>query len=245
MGVADRRGRGDDRHRICTLQLRSAKLHSVTDSATTTQPLPAGEVSAAETPDLRAAKRQETARRITVSARRLSVAHGVDGFTMDDLAREAGVSRRTLFNYFPGKDDAVLGPAPEVSPESFAVFVAGGPHGSLVADLAEMVVRILREQAETPEEVGLGREAMRSNPRLISLALEHLQDLVESCIGFVEQREGDAFDRTRFDVALTIVVACLHLAMDRFLTGEHGTDLAPLFTSTLRTAHELLAPPAS
>lgn len=196
-------------------------------------------------PDLRATKRQETARRITVAARRLTVEHGVDGFTMDDLALAAGVSRRTLFNYFPGKDDAVLGPAPEVAPETFAVFVAGGPHGSLVADLAEIVVEILRDQRETPEEVALAREAMRSTPRLIALALEHLQELVESCIGHVQQREGEAFDRARFDVALAVVVTCLHLAMDRFLTGEHGTDLAPLFTGTLRTAHELLAPPAS
>lgn len=215
----------------------------MTDSATTTLPPDGGLLEPAEPHDLRATKRRETARRITVAARRLTVEHGVDGFTMDDLALRAKVSRRTLFNYYPGKDDAVLGLAPEVTPESFARFVSGGPHGSLVADLAEIVVRILRDQAETPQEVALGREAMRTNPRLIALALEHLQELVESCIGYVEQREGTAFDRARFDVALTVVVACLHLAMDRFLTGEHGTDLAPLFTGTLRTAHELMAPP--
>lgn len=189
----------------------------------------------------RAAKREQTLHDIVAAARRLALEHGIDGFTMDDLAREAGVSRRTLFNYVPGKDDAVIGPPPVIRPEILAVFVAGGPHGSLVDDLAEVVVQVLHERPESPEEVGLGRAAMQANPRLIHHALDRMQELVESCLGFVEQREGTAYDRQRFDVALTLVVACLHVAMDRFLTGEHGTDLAPVFLTTLGTARDLLA----
>lgn len=189
----------------------------------------------------RAAKREQTLRDIVAAARRLALELGIDGFTMDDLAREAGVSRRTLFNYVPGKDDAVIGPPPVIRPEIFAAFVDGGPHGSLVDDLAEVVVQVLHERPESPEEVALGRAAMLANPRLIAHTLDRLQELVESSMGFVEQREGAAYDRARFDVALALVVACLHVAMDRFLTGEHGTDLAPLFLSTIDTARDLLA----
>ena len=61
---------------------------------------------------LREQKRWETSRRITLCAQRLTDAHGIDGFTMDELADAAEVSRRTLFNYFPSKTDAVLGEAP-------------------------------------------------------------------------------------------------------------------------------------
>ncbi len=189
----------------------------------------------------RAAKREQTLRDIVAAARRLALELGIDGFTMDDLAREAGVSRRTLFNYVPGKDDAVIGPPPVIRPEIFVTFVAGGPHGSLVDDLAEVVVQVLHERPESPEEVALGRAAMLANPRLIAHTLDRLQELVESSMGFVEQREGAAYDRARFDVALALVVACLHVAMDRFLTGEHGTDLAPLFLITISTARDLLA----
>lgn len=189
----------------------------------------------------RAAKREQTLREIVAAARQLALELGIDGFTMDDLAREAGVSRRTLFNYVPGKDDAVIGPPPVIRPEIFATFVAGGPHGSLVDDLAEVVVQVLHERPESPDEVALGRAAMLANPRLIAGTLDRLQELVESSMGFVEQREGAAYDRARFDVALALVVACLHVAMDRFLTGEHGTDLAPLFLTTIGTARDLLA----
>ncbi|WP_170169701.1 TetR/AcrR family transcriptional regulator [Nocardioides aurantiacus] len=203
----------------------------MTESATSAPPVGTG----------RAAKREQTLHDIVTAARRLAVEHGIDGFTMDDLAGAAGVSRRTLFNYVPGKDDAVIGAPPVIAAEVFTTFVAGGPHGSLVEDLAEIVVQVLRERPESPEEVALGRAAMQANPRLIAHALDRLQELVESCLGYVEQREGAAYDRQRFDVALTLVVACLHLAMDRFLTGDHGTDLAPLFLATLHTARDLLA----
>ena len=205
----------------------------MTESATAsaTEPAPTG----------RAVKREQTLHDIVTAARRLALEHGIDGFTMEDLARGAGVSRRTLFNYVPGKDDAVIGPPPVIRSEILDVFVAGGPHGSLVDDLAEIVVQVLRERPESPEEVGLGRAAMQANPRLIQHALGRMQELVESCLGLVEQREGASYDRQRFDVALTLVVACLHVAMDRFLTGEHGTDLAPVFLTTLGTARDLLA----
>ncbi len=46
---------------------------------------------------------------------------------MEDLADAAGVSRRTLFNYFPGKDAAVLGDPLEPEPEPTERFVRGGP----------------------------------------------------------------------------------------------------------------------
>ena len=44
-------------------------------------------------------KRRETADRITACAQELTEARGLDGFTMEDLAAEAHVSRRTRFNY--------------------------------------------------------------------------------------------------------------------------------------------------
>lgn len=38
----------------------------------------------------------------------LFIVHGFDGVTIDDIADAAGVSRRTFFNYFPGKEDVVF-----------------------------------------------------------------------------------------------------------------------------------------
>lgn len=57
---------------------------------------------------LRARKRRETLQRITAAALRLFVANGFEATTLDAIAAEAGISRRTFFYYFKSKDDVLL-----------------------------------------------------------------------------------------------------------------------------------------
>ncbi|KJK50599.1 TetR family transcriptional regulator [Lentzea aerocolonigenes] len=57
---------------------------------------------------LRAHKKAVTRRSLAGAALRLAMEHGLDGVTVEDIADEAGVSRRTFSNYFAGKEDAVL-----------------------------------------------------------------------------------------------------------------------------------------
>jgi len=59
----------------------------------------------AEQQGLRERKRQETWRSIAETARRLFKERSFDAVTVDDIAREAHVSRKTVFNYFPTKED--------------------------------------------------------------------------------------------------------------------------------------------
>jgi AcrR family transcriptional regulator len=189
----------------------------------------------------RISKRALTAHRITASAQQLVLEHGLDGFTMEQLAERVGVSRRTLFNYFPSKDDAVLGGPPSMDEELLRTFSAGGPTGHLVDDLAAIVLAILRDSPETREDAARGRQVMVENPRLIALAAERLRQSVESCVVHAEKREGGHFDRRRLDVAIGLVLVCFHIAMERYLDDDVETDLSSLFTASLATARDLLA----
>lgn len=57
---------------------------------------------------LRERKRRETLQRITDAGTRLFIAHGYEGVTLDAIAAEAGISRRTFFYYFKSKDEILL-----------------------------------------------------------------------------------------------------------------------------------------
>lgn len=57
---------------------------------------------------LRARKRQETLRRITEAGIRLFSTQGYEATTLDQVAAEAGISRRTFFHYFKSKDEILL-----------------------------------------------------------------------------------------------------------------------------------------
>ena len=88
-------------------------------------------------PTLRARKKAETWSAIHEAAAALAVRHGVEGTTVEAVAAAAGVSPRTFFNYFPAKEDAVLGMrAPSLDPELLDGF-------SLEHDLLGQVSRLL------------------------------------------------------------------------------------------------------
>lgn len=57
---------------------------------------------------LRERKRRETLKRITDAGMCLFIEKGYEATTLDDIAAEAGISRRTFFYYFKSKDDILL-----------------------------------------------------------------------------------------------------------------------------------------
>lgn len=69
------------------------------------QPRPSG---AGSEEGVRERKRRETRRHIAETGLRLFLADGYDGTTLDAIAADAGISRRSFFSYFKSKDDLVL-----------------------------------------------------------------------------------------------------------------------------------------
>ncbi len=57
---------------------------------------------------LRERKRRQTLQRIAEVGVTLFLAKGYEGTTLDEIAAEAGISRRTFFHYFKSKDEILL-----------------------------------------------------------------------------------------------------------------------------------------
>lgn len=202
-------------------------MHSVTTSAT--------DVSRRE------ARKRETEQRIHRCALVLTDERGLDGWTMDDLAGAADVSRRTLFNYFPGKVDAVLGSAPALPPDAVATFHSGGPSGRLVDDLTFLAEELLDEQAFDPELVGLGRRVLHEVPRLLVTAHERFELVMQEVVDHILQREGDGFGDARARLLVRLLVALFDDALHQLLETPDGRPVAELFRQNVRQARDLLA----
>ncbi|MTD43223.1 TetR family transcriptional regulator [Conexibacter sp. W3-3-2] len=71
-------------------------------------------MAAVDSLDLRERRRLQTAREISDAALGLFESVGVDGTRIEDIAREAGISPRTFFRYFPTKERAAFCSDPEV-----------------------------------------------------------------------------------------------------------------------------------
>ena len=73
---------------------------------------------------LRAANKQRTRDALSRAAIEIVTAEGIDALTAERIAAEAGVSRRTLFNYFPRVEDVLTASIEEVTTDTLAAFVA-------------------------------------------------------------------------------------------------------------------------
>jgi AcrR family transcriptional regulator len=196
----------------------------------------------------RAEKQALTRVRIVRCAQRLCLEAGFDGFTMDELAEAAAVSRRTLFNYFPSKVDAVLGgaEAPDLASQDLAevaeTFRAGGPHGRLGDDLAELARHLLATQVIDRESARLRRTVLTSSPRLLSVIHERFESLAEQIVGLVLEREGPDFGPVRARLAVGVLVAVFDTAMETFSHGDaDDPELADLVAEHLGLVTDLFA----
>lgn len=171
-----------------------------------------------------ARRRELTVREITRSARQLTDEHGLDGFTMEDLAQAVGVSRRTLFNYVPGKIDAVLGNSTSAQDsEAISVFRTGGPTGNLIDDVRQVSVSILRLNEEGPEQIALLRRLLRNDTRLLNAVYERLGQIVQVLTQAITDRERDDLDPYSARVLARITLTVFGMAVDEFLADPSIT----------------------
>ena len=202
----------------------SAKLHYMEQSATS-----------------REGRRQATSYRISVCAQKLTEARGLEGFTMEELAESAGVSRRTLFNYYPSKIDAVLGASPELSEASLEQFRSRGAGSNLVSDLRELANELMDAQEFTREDLTRFRRILLVNPRLLACAHDRFLVITGEIVEEIRAREGADFDEPRAQVAVRLLCCLFDAALDRFLVDPDNRPLTDAYDGVLHAARQLLA----
>ena len=139
-------------------------------------------------PSLRDRRRQETTTLIAEAAVDLALDRGWADVTVDDIAARAGISRRTFFNYFPSKDEALFHLAMTWQPELLAQFAAStGP----VLDALEVLV--LAQTGSSAPDRERGRRIMGlvgTSPELLPGLLSRLALGEVDLARAVAEREG-------------------------------------------------------
>jgi len=185
------------------------------------------------------ARRVETTRRLEWCALELTRDKGFDGWTMDDLAAAADVSRRTVFNYFDSKADVVLGPEHETPDETVAAFVAGGPTGRLFDDLVHIGIQTMQEKGADLELVHLRRNVVCQDPRVIGIAHERFQLIIEDAIDLIRQREGEEYDADRARLLIRLLVTVFDSVIER-TAPDPSRPLTDLLTDAVAEARAVL-----
>ncbi|MFK4805229.1 MULTISPECIES: TetR/AcrR family transcriptional regulator [unclassified Microbacterium] len=206
-------------------------MHDVTDSAD----------------GLRERRRAETTRTLIRAARRFTAEHGLAGFTVEDLCAEADVSRRTFFNYFASKDDAVLGvPLERSDAAAIARFVTGGCGGpglspDLLTELARLAEERWRALDIAPDTVQDLFRAVEKEPRLLARMLELGAEGEQFDARLIEQRENLPSGDLRAQVASQVVGALVRSAAGEFLKPGNDDTFIEIFERRIAAARDLFA----
>ena len=178
-----------------------------------------------------------TEERITRDAQRLTVEKGFDGFTMDELAAASGVSRRTLFNHFASKTDAVLGNSPSIPPERLERFRDGLPHGHLVRDLGQLIAEMIADSSPSREEVQRLPHLLRE-PRLMEAVQQRFIETAERMTSLAALR-GETLSHQQSRMLVLVFGAVAHEALERIAAGD-STDLSSILLDLLEETLRLM-----
>lgn len=192
----------------------------------------------------RDAKRRATRASLVNAARALTARHGVHGFTVEQLCEQVGVSRRTFFNYFPTKDEAILGaPADELPADAVAAFLAGGApepfSGDLAGDYVELLAAAHEGAALTREEHVALHRALIAEPRLLDRLMERGRAMEQRLAALVAEREGVDASDPRARVAATLLGALGQSVAMRFFSSETATSLRDEAAPDLQALRDL------
>jgi AcrR family transcriptional regulator len=197
-------------------------------------------------PGLREQKKLKARADIASAALRLFTKYGFDAVSVEDIATEAGVSRRSFFRYFTSKEDALLADFPLLTDVLRSALSELGD-----ADLLDAVLSVMHRMADTYEERRLAvlsrSEAWTRTPSVVAgsakMAAEWRHAL---CEVIARQRGTDPYDLVP-RVVSHLAVGTFQAAVERWVhlggTGDLKSEVDKAFGLAADTLKSLLVRP--
>lgn len=212
--------------RCHSIALRHGDDRRVIFSAVTTSTEPAPGPAPAGRP--RATSKTE----ITAVALDLFVREGFEETTVDAVAAAAGISRRTLFRYFPSKNDLVWGDFSEQVGRLRALLAAAGPDGPMLDVIRRSIVAFNDYGPGSEPELRARMSLITTAPALQGHAMLRHQEWCDAIADYVAERRG--VDPTGL-VPTTVAQAALGISTGTYRVWiAEGGDLLELLDRALR-----------
>jgi AcrR family transcriptional regulator len=187
-------------------------------------------------PGLRERKKEQTRQALHEAATRLFLTQGYTRTTVAEIAAEAGVSVKTLFNHFAGKEDLILGHRRQridVMAHTLADELRHVPPDEALARAAEHAVSWVMSDSAPSLAVNLAQARLiLTEPELRARSLDLLFELERRLAAVLRDAHPDRFD----EVAAASVVGGLLGALSAAIRAalERGDSPAELAAAARR-----------
>jgi AcrR family transcriptional regulator len=185
-------------------------------------------------PGLRERRKKLTAAELEAAALRLFGERGFDAVTVDDIAADADVSRRTFFRYFASKEDVLLADHFVQLARLREAMAARPPDETILTALRNALLSLTGDFEDRKEMVILRGRIMRETPSLQARSLVHQQAWEDAMQEMVADRLGvDPAVDLRPGVVAATALAAMRVAFGNWLANGATDDLIAMTTEAL------------
>jgi len=188
-------------------------------------------------------RRFRTAKKIQAAAIELAVRDGLPNVTTEAIARHAGISTRTFFNYYPYKEAALMGPPPDYPPEASEIFIAG--KGRLIEDLGLLIEAHLARYLNERELIGAMLALSDKDPKLEALRNSAMLARRAQMRTLLHRRMPGSDERV-IEILAAAIIAATNAATKDWVSGAREDFIAAAHEnlSLILTAAEMLDKPS-
>ncbi|WP_405603014.1 TetR/AcrR family transcriptional regulator [Streptomyces sp. NBC_01410] len=181
---------------------------------------------------LRERTRRAVQAEIVATAMRLFLERGFEATTMEQIAGEIGISRRSLFRYFGTKEDIVLGDH-AASGRVLQAALEARPADESPWDALRAALKTLFESLPySPEDFLKITSMLHASPSLRARQLEKRQQWTELLVPDIARRLGadaDPMTQLRAGALVACALACSEAATEAWVRSNGTLDMERAF----------------
>ena len=189
---------------------------------------------------LRESKKQRTREHIAAEGMRLFAQRGFDHVTVAEIAHAAAVSEKTVFNYFPTKEDVFFDEVPARLAALVAAIRERAPGASVFAALHDLQARDAARL--TSPYFSTFARIIEESPALQAKELEIMGRYADTLAGTLRAELGapELDARVAANAVVSVHWQFFRNARRAALAGKHGPAAAKKLRSDLSRAYRLL-----
>lgn len=158
-------------------------------------------------------RRTQTRHEIAKVALELFIQAGYDAVTAEMISEESGVSLRTFYRYFSGKDE-VLSPILTQGTEQFADLIASRPAGENLATAVQRAYELQSARAGVGEVRQL-ISVLIDVPTLRARWMSDLRTIEDSLIPVIQQRTSHQLSDVQVSLTAAAIVTALRVTLEQ------------------------------
>ncbi|PZG23041.1 TetR family transcriptional regulator [Micromonospora craterilacus] len=173
-------------------------------------------------------KKRQTRAALATAALRLVAERGLDQVTVEEISEAADVSARTFFNYFPTKDDALVGDT-EADRDGVLRALAAVPTEQPALEALRRALAEVVDEVQGDAELWLLRmRVVMQHPVLLARLVSGNAATEQALVEAVAARTGLPPDDAYPTLVVAVAGAALRTAMVRWAASDGGRSLGAL-----------------